>query len=267
MASAAATFSGPQYYDEYLGPAWFEAHAAELARRLPSDPPGDVLEIACGTGLLTRHARERLDPARRLVASDFSAPMLAYAREKFRDRKDIEWHEADASRLPFADAAFGAVICGFGVMFFPDRVAGLREARRVLTEEGLLLFNVWDRIEHHLPAAVNAKVMHSLIPKEAPGFEVPFQMHDAGGLRNLLKATGFDEVRIETKRFPIKDADPREIAIGQVRGTHRSALIEKAGVPLESAIDKVAHALADAGGNPYNGYTTALYVEARAFRR
>lgn len=257
------TFAGPQYYDAYLGPAWFDAHAAELARRLPRQPSGDVLEIACGTGLLTRHARERLDPARRLVASDVSAPMLDYARNKLRERKDIDWHEADASRLPFADAAFGAVICGFGVMFFPDRVAALREARRVLMENGLLLFNVWDRIEHHLPAAVNAQVMRSLIPAEAPGFEVPFQMYETEGLRKLLKAAGFAEVRMETKRFPIKDADPRKIAIGQVRGTHRSTLIEKAGIPLETAIDKVAQALADAGGNPYNGHTTALYIEAR----
>ncbi len=260
------TFSGPQYYDECLGPAWFDAHAAELARRLPRHPPGDVLEIACGTGLLTRHARERLDPARRLVASDVSAPMLDYARNKFRQRKDIEWQEADASRLPFADASFAAIICGFGVMFFPDRIAALREARRVLIENGLLIFNVWDRIEHHLPAAVNAQVMHLLIPNEAPGFEVPFQMYETEALHKLLKAAGFAEVRIDTKRFAIKDADPRKIAIGQVRGTHRSALIEKAGVPLESAIDKVAQALENAGGNPYNGYTTAVYIEARAVR-
>jgi ubiquinone/menaquinone biosynthesis C-methylase UbiE len=264
MVGTAAIFSGPQYYDECLGPAWFDAHAAELARRLPRDPPGDVLELACGTGILTRHTRERLDPARRLVASDVSATMLDYARNKLRDQQSIEWREADASRLPFGDAAFGAVICGFGVMFFPDRVAALREARRVLMENGLLMFNVWDHLEHHLPAAVNAKVMESIVPNEASGFNAPFEMYELQGLRKLLKAAGFEEVRIETKRFPICDADPRKIATGQVRGTHRSALIEKAGVPLEVAIDKVAQALQNAGGNPYNGYTTAVYVEARA---
>src|SRR5436190_15776038 len=147
MVSALATFSGPQYYDSCLGPVWFESYAADLVRRLPPRTPGDALEIACGTGIVTRRLRDRLDPSFRLVATDLSKLMLDYARSKIGEQKGIEWREADALKLPFEDGTFGAVVCGFGIMFVPDRAAALKEARRVLVEGGVLLFNVWDRFE------------------------------------------------------------------------------------------------------------------------
>src|SRR5438309_5673158 len=130
MVDASVSFSGsvPEYYDRCLGPAWFDAFAVDLAQRLSAKPPGDVLEIACGTGLLTRWIRERLDPTVRLVATDLSKAMLDYARRKLRNSKGIEWREADAGNLPFADCEFGAVICAFGVMFVPDKTAAFREA-------------------------------------------------------------------------------------------------------------------------------------------
>ena len=141
MADVRASFSGsiPEYYDRCLGPAWFDAFAADLARRLPAKPPGDVLEIACGTGLVTRRLRERLDSTVRLVATDLSNAMLDYARAKLSESKDIAWREADAVKLPFGDGEFGAVVCAFGVMFVPDKQAAFREARRVLKEGGILL--------------------------------------------------------------------------------------------------------------------------------
>ena len=107
MVDVKASFTGsiPEYYDSCLGPAWFDAFAVDLAQRLPVKPPGDVLEIACGTGLVTRRVRERLDPAVRLVATDLSKAMLDYARGKLSGRQGIEWREADALNLPFADAS------------------------------------------------------------------------------------------------------------------------------------------------------------------
>ncbi len=151
MVDTSANFSGsvPEYYDSCLGPAWFDAFAVDLAQRLPAKPPGDVLEIACGTGLLTRRVRERLDPTVRLVATDLSKAMLDYARGKLSDSKGIEWREADAVNLPFGDCEFGAVVCAFGVMFVPDKKAVFREACRVLEEGGILLFNVWDSIDEN----------------------------------------------------------------------------------------------------------------------
>lgn len=267
MVDTSANFSGsvPKYYDSCLGPAWFDAFAADLAQRLPAKPPGDVLEIACGTGLVTRRVRERLDPTVRLVATDLSRAMLDYARGKLSDSKDIEWREADAVNLPFGDGEFGAVVCAFGVMFVPDKKAAFGEACRVLKEGGILLFNVWDRIDENPHNAACAEVVEGLFPgDEEMRFRIPYEMHDHALLQRLLAQAHFGDVKIETKRLPLDRVSARTIAIGQIRGTPRSLLIEKRGVPLDEVVEKVTVALAKIGGaDPYRGPAQALVVEAR----
>jgi len=268
MVNVAANFSGsiPEYYDSCLGPAWFDAFAEDLVQRLPVNPPGDVLEIASGTGIVTKRLRERLDPALRLVASDISKAMLEYARNKLADCKGVEWREADAASLPFADGEFGAVVCAFGIMFVPDRRAVFREARRVLKKDGILLFNVWDRIETNPHAAANAEVIEGLFPGDTEmRFRMPFEMHDPGLLRQLLDEAGFREERIEKKRIQVDGVSARKLALGQIRGTPRSLLIEKRGASLDDVIERVAAALAKIGGaDPYRGPANAVVVEARA---
>jgi SAM-dependent methyltransferase len=267
MADIRATFSGsiPAYYDECLGPAWFDAYAVDLAQRLPAKPPGDVLEIACGTGLVTRRLRERLDASVRLVATDLSSAMLNYARGKHRDSTDIEWREADAARLPFGDEAFGAVVCAFGIMFVPDKQAAFSEACRVLRKGGIFLFNVWDRIEENPHAAINAQIVEGLFPgDDEMRFRIPYEMHDPMLLQQLLAEGGFREVRIEKRQLPVDRVSARTVAIGQFRGTPRSLLIEKRGVSLDDVIDTVTAALARTGGaDPYRGIAQALVAEAR----
>ena len=267
MADVRASFSGsiPEYYDSCLGPAWFEAFATDLAQRLPAIPPGDVLEIACGTGQVTRKVREHLDPAVRLVATDLSKAMLDYARGKLSSCKGIEWREADAVKLPFGDGEFGAVVCAFGIMFVPDKRAAFREARRVLKDGGFLLFNVWDRIEENAHSATMAQVVEELFPgDDEMRFKTPYEMHDTTLLRSLLAEAGFKEVRIEKRRLPIGQVSARTIAIGAIRGTPRSLLFEKRGVSLEEVIDKDTAALAKSGGaDPYLGHAQAVVVEAR----
>ena len=268
MADVRASFTGsiPEYYDSCLGPAWFEAFAADLAQRIPARPPGDVLEIACGTGLVTRRMRERLDPAFRLVATDLSKAMLDYARRKLNDRKGIEWREADAVDLPFGDDEFGAAVCAFGVMFVPDKRAAFREARRVLKQGGIFLFNVWDRIEENPHAAANAEVIEGLFPgDEEMRFRMPFEMHDPALLRQLLAEARFQEVQIEKKRHQVDRVSARDVAIGQIRGTPRSLMIEKRGVSLDEVIEKATAALGKIGGaDPYRAPAQAVVVEARA---
>lgn len=268
MVDTRANYGGtiPEHYDRCLGPAWFDAYGADLAQRLPDRFGGDVLEIACGTGLVTRRLRARIDPARRLVASDINPAMLDYARNKLADCSGIEWREADAGRLPFEAGEFSGVVCAFGMMFLPDKGAAFREVRRVLKSGGTFLFNVWDRIEESAAAAINAEVLEGLFPGDAEvHFRTPYAMHDPALLRQLLLESGFRDERIETKRIQVGGVSARQIALGQIRGTPRSLLIENRGVSLDDVVEKVAAALARRGGaDPWRGPASAVVVEARA---
>jgi SAM-dependent methyltransferase len=192
--------------------------------------------------------------------------MVDYARSKLVDFMGIDWREADAASLPFGDSAFSAMVCAFGVMFVPDKKAVFREARRVLKHGGLLLFNVRDSIAENPHAAVNAEVIEGLFPGDAEvQFRAPFEMHDLGLLRRLLDESGFQEERIEKKRVEVNGVSARKIAIGLIRGTPRSLMIEKRGVSLDDVVEKVAAALARIGGeDPYRGHANAVVVEARA---
>lgn len=268
MASATDSFGGsiPEYYDSCVGPAWFDKFGIDLARRLPAQGSGDVLEIACGTGIVTRRLREHIDPARQLVASDLSKAMVDYARNKLAQLQGIEWREADAAHLPFAEAQFGAVVCAFGVMFLADKQALFREVRRVLRPGGLFLFNVWDRLENNPAPAINAKVVEDLFPGDPEvRFRTPYEMHDPELLRQLLSESGFEELRIEKKTIQVDGVSARQIATGQIRGTPRSALLEKRGASLGAVIDRITAALAEYGGaDPWRGTASAVVVEARA---
>jgi SAM-dependent methyltransferase len=268
MASPHATFDGsiPEYYDSCLGPAWFDGMGKELAGLLPANPGGALLEIACGTGLVTRRLRQRLDPSLRMVASDFSKAMLDYARDKLGDVDGIEWREADAAKLPFGDREFGAVACSFGVMFVPDRKAVFSEARRVLKDGGTFIFSVWDRIENNPCARVLAEVVEGLFPDDPEmRFRLPWEMYDVAQLRKLLADARFEVVRIEMKRLPIENVSARTVATGGLRGTPRVHLLTKHGIAVGEVIDRATAALEKMGGaDVFRAHCQAILVEARA---
>lgn len=269
MAQPAADFSGsiPEFYDRIMGPAHFDAFGAELAGRLPSRPPGDVLEVACGTGRVTRYLRERLSADLKVVASDISQAMLDYARRKLAAARGVEWREADACKLPFGDAAFGAVVCAFGAMFVPDKAACFREARRVLRKGGTFLFNVWDGLENNPHGRVAAEVIEGLLPDDpaAKFGSIPYHFNDRAAIRRLLEDAGFVPERIDTVRIACSSPSAREFATGQLRGTPRSLILQERGIPVDGVIEKVAAALARvAGDEPFRYTAQALVVEARA---
>lgn len=267
MVGTAADFSGsiPEYYDSILGPAQFEAFAADLMRRMPVRPKGDVLELACGTGIVTARLRERVDSTFRLVATDLSEAMLAYARNKVKGK--IDWRLADAAALPFKDDTFGAVVCSFGVMFVPDKAKLFAEARRVLVEGGLLLFNVWDRLERNVQAQANADVMERQFPGD-PDMQfttMPFGYCDEALIRRHLSEARFSDIRIDPVKIEIKAPSARAYATGQVRGTPRSLLIEQKGGNIDEIVEKVAEKLAEVGGaEPFRAEGHALVVQAKA---
>lgn len=268
MVEVAANFGGsmPQYYDRIMGPGQFDVFAADLAKRLPAKPPGGVVELACGTGILTRRLRERLDGGVRLVATDISKAMLDYARGKFAGVPGIEWREADAASLPFADGAFSAVVCAFGVMFVPDKKKLFGEMRRVLREGGLLLFNVWDGLEANPHSRATGEVFEQMFPSDPEmRFRGPFEFNDRGVLRSLLGGARFREQRMEPVCLEVRYPSAHELATGQLRGTPRGALLEKRGLALDAIIEKCAASLAKVGGAaPFRCAAQALVVEALA---
>jgi ubiquinone/menaquinone biosynthesis C-methylase UbiE len=263
-----ARFTGsiPEFYDRHLGPAWFDAFARDVAARLPEKPSGDVLEIACGTGIVTRRLREHLDRSVRLVATDLNPAMLDFARAKLAHARGITFREADAQRLPFADGEFASVVCTFGIMFFPDKPAALREMRRVLRDGGTLLLTVWDRIENNPHALASAELAEALFPGDPEMRQRwPYEMHDVAAFRTLLADAGFEMAAADLKHVAFELASARELATGLARGTPRSLMYLDRGMALEDVVDKLEARLAKVGGAaPYRGDAQALVVEARA---
>jgi len=267
MSDPRATFAGsiPQYYDDCLGKAYFGPPAAELVRRLPARPGGDVLEIACGTGQVTRRLRSHLDRSVKLIATDLSPAMVAFARAHVGE-DGIEWRQADAQDLPFADGTFGAVACALGFMFLPDKPRGFAEARRVLKPGGLFAFSVWDRKELNPTGLVAGEAFESLKPGDPDlVFGTQYELSDTALLRDLVSGAGFVDAKIESVALEVSGVSANTLAKGIVRGTPRANLIANKGFDLDRVTDTVATALAKYGGaDPNRAPARAVFVQARA---
>jgi SAM-dependent methyltransferase len=183
----------PQLYQQYLVPLIFEPYAADLASRVAFHQPRCVLEIAAGTGVVTRHLARVLPEEVSIFATDLNQPMLDQAAA-IETSRAVEWRQADAMQLPFPDASFDAVVCQFGVMFFPDKAQAFSETWRVLRPGGHLIFNVWDRIEENeFPDVVN-QALATLFPQDPPRFmaRVPHGYHDVAVIAADLARGGFN---------------------------------------------------------------------------
>lgn len=198
MLETDKVFAGsiPENYDRHMVPLIFEPYAADLARRAASLSPGAVLETAAGTGVVTRALASKLSPGASYVVTDLNQPMLDYAASRQGPDSRIRWRQADALALPFEDAAFDLVCCQFGAMFFPDRPAAYREAKRVLKPGGRFLFSVWDRIEENIFADDVTNALARIFPSDPPRFlaRTPHGYHDKDLIRRDLADAGFSGV-------------------------------------------------------------------------
>jgi ubiquinone/menaquinone biosynthesis C-methylase UbiE len=266
MQEANATFDGliPEVYDQHLGGVLFEPYAADLVKRLKPRGSKDVLELACGTGIVTRALLDGLKP-QRLVATDLNEPMLAYARSKVGAKPGLEWRQADASTLPFPDTSFDAVVCQFGLMFVPDKLAAMEEARRVLRPGGVFAFNVWDRLEENDLGRTAHETISRFFPVDPPQFYmIPFGFHDSELIRSMLGQAAFAGVQIESVAKESKAPSARHVAVGLVRGNPVVNSIQERGrVEVEAVIAAVEESLkARYGDSPLTAKMRAWVVIA-----
>ena len=223
MIHGDTTFIGSlaEVYDAYLVPLIFEPYAGDLAARVAARPGTRVLEVAAGTGVVTRQLATVLPANVAIVATDLNQPMLDVSA-RVGTARPVERRQADAMQLPFADGSFDAVVCQFGVMFFPDKAKAFAEARRVLRPGGSLVFNVWDRIEDNEFADAVTAGLAEAFPSDPPRFmaRIPHGYWDRSAIVRDLAAGGFAAApQIETVTARSRAGSPRIPALAYCQGT------------------------------------------------
>src|SRR3954468_14287236 len=204
-------------YDEYLVPAVFQPYADDLASRVARHQPRAVLELAAGTGVLTRAMLAKL-PGVQITATDLNVAMVDVGSAHV---PAATWQQADAMQLPFGDASFDLVACQFGVMFFPDRPAAYGEVARVLRPGGHFLFNSWGPLATQDVETTVIAALAECFPDDPPTFlaRVPHGYHDAQRIAADLTTAGFGDVHIETVSLDCTGKTAAELALGYCRGT------------------------------------------------
>jgi ubiquinone/menaquinone biosynthesis C-methylase UbiE len=249
MQTADRLFAGsiPDIYDRFLVPLIFQSYALDLTEQIARARPRDVLETAAGTGVLTRAIAAKLPAETRIVATDLNRPMLDLAAARQGDAGRIAWQQADALALPFEDGTFDVVACQFGVMFFPDKVQGYKEARRMLRPDGRFLFNVWDHISENVFADVVTTALAKRYPLDPPAFmaRTPHGHHDVGKIRQDLTRAGFASISAEAVDGTSRATSAREVAVAYCQGTPlRNEIEARDPAGLEAATRTAEEALA-----------------------
>lgn len=254
MAESDNVFGGsiPKFYDTLMVPLIFEAYAAHLASLVAASAPGAVLETAAGSGVVARALAPKLAAGARYVVTDLNRPMLDYAAIQQGPDSRIEWRQADALALPFAEASFDVVCCQFGAMFFPDRVAAYVEARRVLKPGGRFIFSVWDRIEENAFADDVTNAVATVFLHDPPRFlaRIPHGYHDIALIRDDLRRAGFANISIETHAAVSRAPSARDVATAYCLGTPlRNEIEARDASLLPLAADRVTEAIARRHGD------------------
>jgi SAM-dependent methyltransferase len=253
----------PQIYDRYLVPLIFAPYAVDVAARVQALRPSRVLEIAAGTGAVTRELARALDAD--IVATDLNQPMLDQAIAVGTSRP-VEFRVADAMKLPFDDASFDVVVCQFGVMFFPDKPAAMREARRVLRPGGAFVFSAWDRIESNEFAQVVTDALADVFADDPPRFmaRVPHGYHDVAVIARDVADAGFASHALDTVPARSRADSPRVVALAYCQGTPiRNEVETRDASKLAAATDAAERAIADRfGPGPVDGLIQAHVITA-----
>lgn len=268
MTTTDTVFAGsiPETYERQMVPLFFQGYADDLSSRVAGAGARNVLETAAGTGVLTRALAAKLPAEARIVSTDLNQPMLDFAARVTPPDERITRRQADALALPFDDASFDAVACQFGVMFFPDKVRGFAEARRMLAPGGRFWFNVWGKVEESEFDAVVDETVASLFPHDPPHFmaRLPHGYHDAPVIRRDLASAGFGAVTLETKTLTARASSAHDVAVAICQGTPLRSEIEKRDPQrlAEATARAEAALVARFGSGPVEGRMVAHVVSA-----
>jgi ubiquinone/menaquinone biosynthesis C-methylase UbiE len=249
-----ANFVGsiPEHYDRGLGPVIFVDYADDMAKRVAALQPDRVLEIAAGTGIVTRRLRDQLPAGAELTATDLNPPMLEVARQKLAAGEQVTFRQADALALPFPDASFDVVVCQFGVMFYPDKDKSFREALRVLRPGGHYLFSIWDAHEYNSFGRITHELAERFFPVDPPQFlRIPYSYTFEEAKRSAL-AAGFDDFTAAVERRIKEVPDFEPFARGLVFGNPFIEQVRaRGGVDPEAIVTALVAALrAEFGADP-----------------
>ena len=268
MAERNAAFVGsiPANYDRYLGPLFFHDYADDLVARVETKPGLRVLETACGTGIVTERLAARLAGQGMLVTTDLNEPMMVHAEQRLGAGARLEWRQADATALPFDDRSFDAVVCQFGLMFYPDKALGVREAFRVLRAGGRYVFNVWDSLLQNPAPRIAHETVASFFPTDAPQFySVPFSLAETGTVSGWLRDAGFGDVDPVAVAKTGTSPSAAEAAIGLIEGNPiYAAIMERkpeALVDIKAAVAR--NVAAQLGDRPVRAPLRAFVFTAR----
>ena len=206
------------FYDQFFGPLYFEPYAIEVVKRIDPATVSIALEIAAGTGRVTRHIRSRIPATANLIASDISEDMLSVAKKKL-NHLNIEWQNIDAQQLPFTDNSIDVVVCCFGYMFVPDKPKAFAEAYRVLRPGGTFLFTTWDKLEQNAASYIARSIAKEYLEEPLPAsYNLATSMSDETVIEQLLQKAGFSKITIEkVKQFSVSPS-AKEAAYGLVEG-------------------------------------------------
>lgn len=264
MSDVNSNFVGsvPKYYDSALVPIIFIDYAQELVKQVIEREPKSVLELATGTGVVTRLLRDGVSRECEIFASDLNEPMLEVARQKFKADEAVSFQTIDAMEIPFEDHSVDVVVCQFGVMFFPDKVKSYREVLRILRPGGHYFFNAWDSHAFNPFAAVGQRVVEEAFPDDPPGFyKVPFHYHDAEEMKRDMNDAGFSSVEVERKQIKKKIPSQESFAKGFIYGNPIGEEIRMRGGDPDAMVEKVRDAMeAEFGKDPAEMPLSAFFV-------
>jgi len=248
MADTDNIFAGsvPKLYETHLVPLIFEPYAEDLRVRIKSRRVTRLLEVAAGTGIVTRALAAVLDPNASIVATDLNQAMLDEAAT-IGTTRPVDWRQADAMALPFLDGEFDTIVCQFGAMFFPDKTKAFAEARRVLQPGGMFIFSVWDRISENEFADSVTTALESVFPNDPPRFlaRTPHGYHDLRTIERELDIAGFHRPpQIVTVAARSRAQSARIPAIAYCQGTPlRNEIEARDASRLNEATDVAAEAI------------------------